>query len=257
LYDPSKPLGSRWTFDLAPSKEERMYHSTVVLLLDGSLLISGSNPNKDYTTQQWGTKYGVERWYPSWYNDERPILSDPPSTISYGGEYFNLTLGRTTSESTAKSAKVVLIRGGFSTHAMSMGQRYVELDSSYFIDAVGGTTTLFVSQLPPNPAILAPGPAMLFLVVNGVPSEGQFVMVGSGYIGTQPTLPRQALPQSRVYIPPSSSASSEADTPTQSTSSGTGAGTSVNATSGSTSRIVSSWLMASLVTLLGSMIALA
>lgn len=43
LYDPSKPKGSRWTFDLPASKEERMYHSTVVLLADGSLLISGSN----------------------------------------------------------------------------------------------------------------------------------------------------------------------------------------------------------------------
>jgi hypothetical protein len=133
---------------------------------------SAHQPNKDYTTQQWGTKYGVERWYPSWYNDERPVLSNPPETISYGGEYFNLTL-KSTSESTAKSAKVVLIRGGFSTHAMSMGQRYVELDNSYFIDTVGGFTTLFVSQLPPNPAILAPGPAMIFLVVDGVPSEGQ------------------------------------------------------------------------------------
>jgi hypothetical protein len=43
LYDPFKPHGSRWAFDLPASTEERMYHSTVVLLADGSLLISGSN----------------------------------------------------------------------------------------------------------------------------------------------------------------------------------------------------------------------
>lgn len=43
LYDPFKPQGSRWAFDLPASTEERMYHSTVVLLADGSLLISGSN----------------------------------------------------------------------------------------------------------------------------------------------------------------------------------------------------------------------
>lgn len=130
-------------------------------------------PNKDYTTTQWGTKYSVERWYPSWYNDERPVLFDFPSSISYGGSYFNLTLGNTTSESTAQNTKVVLLRGGFSTHALSMGQRYVELQTSYLVDTESGVTTLFVNQLPPNPAILAPGPAMLFLVVNGVPSEGQ------------------------------------------------------------------------------------
>lgn len=46
LYDPSKPKGSRWVFDLPASTEERMYHSTVVLLADGSLLISGSNVSR-------------------------------------------------------------------------------------------------------------------------------------------------------------------------------------------------------------------
>ncbi len=43
LYNPNAPAGSRWTFNLAPSTQERMYHSTVVLLTDGSLMISGSN----------------------------------------------------------------------------------------------------------------------------------------------------------------------------------------------------------------------
>lgn len=64
-----------------------------------------------------------------------------------------------------------------------MGQRYVELQTSYLVDTESGVTTLFVNQLPPNPAILAPGPAMLFLVVNGVPSEGQvsgFLRLSSG-----------------------------------------------------------------------------
>ena len=39
-----------------------------------------------------------------------------------------------------------------------MGQRYVQLDSTYTGNS-DGSATLHVSQLPPNPAILAPGPA--------------------------------------------------------------------------------------------------
>lgn len=38
-----------------------------------------------------------------------------------------------------------------------MGQRFVQLDSTY--TGTDGSATLHVSQLPPNPAVLAPGPA--------------------------------------------------------------------------------------------------
>jgi hypothetical protein len=75
-----------------------------------------------------------------------------------------------------------------------MGQRYVELESTY-----GATPNksgfLRVSQMPPNPAIMAPGPALLFVVVNGVPSVGLPVMIGSGQIGKQKVLPVEALPE--------------------------------------------------------------
>jgi hypothetical protein len=70
-----------------------------------------------------------------------------------------------------------------------MGQRSVTLNSTYTSNP-DGTAALHVSQIPPNPAILAPGPAMIFVVVNGVPSVGQFIMVGSGNIEVQnPTTP--------------------------------------------------------------------
>lgn len=40
---------------------------------------------------------------------------------------------------------------------------------------------------PPNAAVFQPGPALLFVVVDGVPSIGKQIMVGSGEIGEQPT----------------------------------------------------------------------
>lgn len=78
----------------------------------------------------------------------------------------------------------MLIRPGFSTHAMNMGQRYVQLDSTFTANA-DGSAVLHVGQVPPNPAILAPGPCLLFVVVNGIPSEGQWVTIGNGELGAQ------------------------------------------------------------------------
>jgi hypothetical protein len=78
-----------------------------------------------------------------------------------------------------------------------MGQRMVVLDSTY--TAYSNTTAvLHVSQLPPNPAVLAPGPAFLFVVVRGVPSIGVEVMVGSGAIEPQTVLAVELLPASSM-----------------------------------------------------------
>jgi hypothetical protein len=57
-----------------------------------------------------------------------------------------------------------------------MGQRYVQLENTY-TGFSNSTAVLHVSQLPPNPAILAPGPALILVVVNGVPSVGRQVMI--------------------------------------------------------------------------------
>jgi len=48
LYDPSKPRGSRLTSEgLGSSNIARLYHSTAILIPDGSVLIGGSNPHQD------------------------------------------------------------------------------------------------------------------------------------------------------------------------------------------------------------------
>ena len=78
-----------------------------------------------------------------------------------------------------------------------MGQRLLQLQSTY-TGFSNNTAVLHVAQLPPNPAIIAPGPAWLFVVVNGVPSVGVEVMLGSGKIETQPTLPATILRESSM-----------------------------------------------------------
>ncbi|KAG9013502.1 hypothetical protein FRB90_005995 [Tulasnella sp. 427] len=214
IYDPSKPLGSRMSSaGMGKLNVERMYHSSAVLLPDGSVWISGSNPNPDYISPDSGVRYptrtSVERFFPAYYDKTRPDPQNLPSQLGYGGPSWNITLSAAdllgSMGSNLPTAKVVLIRTGFSTHAFNMGQRMVQLNSTYTGNE-DGTATLHVQQLPPNPAVLAPGPAMMFVVVNGVPSVAQWVMVGSGQIGTQTVNPVTDLPAS--FIPASQSSGS-------------------------------------------------
>ena len=212
MYDPTAPKGQRWTKDgLSASTVPRMYHSGAILLPDGSVIVSGSNPNADYTTDvKYPTEYRVEYFYPEYYNQRRPQPQGLLSTISYGGPYFNVTLSKDDlfgNVQNLANATVMLHRPGFSTHALAMGQRMVQLNSSYTGNS-DGSGVLHVSQMPPNPSIMAPGPALIFVVVNGVPSIGQMVMVGNGQIGQQPVVDAVDLPS--ASIPQSSSDSTTA-----------------------------------------------
>ncbi|WVN88451.1 uncharacterized protein L203_103662 [Cryptococcus depauperatus CBS 7841] len=198
LYNPSAPAGSRWTRKgLGETTQERMYHSAAILLADSSILISGSNPNKDVTFEQWPTTYSVEQWYPLWYNKERPTASGWPTSLSYGGDYFNVSYTPSKSSS-ADDSKVVVIRTGFSTHAINFGQRYLELNSTYTKDESSGQVTMHVAQMPNNPNVFQPGPAMIFLVVDGVASQGKMIMIGSGKIESQPISENSVLPATSV-----------------------------------------------------------
>jgi len=233
IYDPNAKAGSRWSrAGLSPSTVARMYHSSATILPDGSVFVTGSNPNADYNVGsgiKYPTEYRVERFYPAYYSERRPEPNGLLSQLGYGGNYFNVTLSKDDlfgNVSMIATAKVVIIRPGFSTHAMNMGQRYVELDSSYTGNA-DGTGVLSVSQLPPNPAILAPGPALIFVTVNGVPSLGQQIMVGSGKLGKQTVAAPQTLPSSLITQPDTPSSGSSGSTTNNNNSQNGAAQTSV------------------------------
>ncbi|GAA5962707.1 hypothetical protein JCM3765_006173 [Sporobolomyces pararoseus] len=202
-FDARAPIGSQWDLDCGTSTIPRMYHSTATLLFDGSVFVAGSNPNVDVINDQnnasyvFHTEYRVERFYPSYYDAPRPQPTGLPSSISYGGSYFDLYLEADNLVDVADFANdisIVLIRTGFSTHVMNMGARMLVLAHSFTSSSNG--TILHCSQLPANPSLFAPGPALLFVVVKGIPSFGQEVMVGTGQLGEQPTLPASVLPES-------------------------------------------------------------
>jgi hypothetical protein len=202
IYNPNAPPGSRWSSNgLGSATYPRLYHSSAILLPDGSVLVAGSNPNLDVnTTTVYPTTYAAEIFYPPYFTaPTRPVPSGLPSVITYGGPYFDITIPPTSyvgsSNSAASNTTIILLRGGFTTHAMNMGQRYLQLNNTYTVNT-DSSITLHVAQAPPNPNLFQPGPALLFVVVQGVPSNGTMVIVGNGLFGVQPTEPVSPLPPS-------------------------------------------------------------
>ncbi|KAJ7612995.1 glyoxal oxidase [Roridomyces roridus] len=202
IYDPTAPAGSRWSnAGLASSSIARLYHSSALLLPDGSVFIAGSNPNLDVNTSSavpFPTEYRAEKFYPPYFSaSTRPAPQGVPSTLSYGGDSFDVTIPSSSYSGSANDAAaatfVSVVRPGWTTHAMNMGQRYLQLNNTYTVQD-DGSITLHVAQMPPMPNIFQPGPALVFVVVDGVPSNGTHVIVGSGSMGTQPKKQASALP---------------------------------------------------------------
>jgi hypothetical protein len=101
------------------------------------------------------------------------------------------------------------MKTGYSTHAINFGMRMIELDHSFTINEGTGNSnsnsnitgvTLHVCQAPPNVAIMPPGTAWFYVVVDGVPSVGVKVMVGTGVIEQQPTADVESLPESSTIV---------------------------------------------------------
>jgi len=164
-------------------------------------MVAGSNPHADVTTNTvYPTTWTAEYFYPSYFSASvRPVPQGIPTSLSYGGDHFDITIpssSYTGSVDTAAAGTTAwLIRQGFTTHAMNMGQRSMQLNTTYTIKN-DGTIILHTAQLPPNPNLFQPGPAFLFVTIAGIPSNGTYVIVGNGQYGTQPTAQRSVLPAS-------------------------------------------------------------
>lgn len=101
-------------------------------------MVSGSNPNPDYTVGpgvKYPTEYRTELFYPLYFNQRRPQPQGLPAQYSYGGPSFTVSL---TSDDlfgdiqNVKTTKVVIIRTGFATHAMvCVPLKFVRILHSY------------------------------------------------------------------------------------------------------------------------------
>ncbi|THU92455.1 hypothetical protein K435DRAFT_210606 [Dendrothele bispora CBS 962.96] len=79
--------------------------------------------------------YKAEVFYPFYFSaTTRPIPTGIPSTLSQDGASFDVTIPAPSysgsSNDAAESAYLSVVRPGWITHAMNMGQRYLELNST-------------------------------------------------------------------------------------------------------------------------------
>lgn len=170
LYDPEKPLGSRITV-MANTTVARLYHSEAITLLDGRVLISGSDPQDGINPQE----YRVEVFNPPYITLNRPRPSFTLTVKDYG--YGSpVTLTNVNLPNGAGNYKVSLLAAVSSTHGNSMGARTI----FPAVTCGGGTCTV---TTPPNAHVCPPGWYMLFLVNDGVPSHGVYVRIGGDPAG--------------------------------------------------------------------------
>ncbi|GAA2621731.1 kelch motif-containing protein [Dactylosporangium fulvum] len=147
----------------------RNYHSAAVLLPDGRVLTVGSDPLfRDKKNTISGTfEQRLEIYTPPYlFRGSGPVIGEGPTTVRYGQQATFTTL----LPDNVRSAR--LIRPSAATHMLNTDQRSVALD----VEAGAGSVTVTV---PSSPALMPPGPYMLFLVdKNGVPSQARWVQVG-------------------------------------------------------------------------------
>jgi len=168
LYDPSKPAHNRMSV-MANTTVARMYHSEAIVLLDGRVMISGSDPtgNPAPGPGMYPNEFRVEVFTPPYLlsGAARPTFSITNKDWSYG-QAVTITVGGSTAD-----IRVSLLGSVVSTHGNSMGQRTV-----FPAVTCNGATCTVTS--PPNAGIVPPGWYMMFVLSGATPSVGQFVRIG-------------------------------------------------------------------------------
>ncbi len=155
VFDPEDPSAG---FELGPSmKYKRGYHSTGILLPDGSVIVGG-DPNGGTTPN--------ERYLPSYFFKTRPVLTSVPATVAHGAAFDIDT------PTPGAIAEVVLMRPGAVTHAFNQQQRYV----GCVITGTGTGAGKVHATMPPNGNIAPPGYYLLFIVDHDrTPSLGRWI----------------------------------------------------------------------------------
>lgn len=161
MYDPSKPVGQRFSI-MASTPVARLYHSEALLLQDGRILVSGSDPEDNKNPQE----YRVEVFMPPYLlnGQPQPTFTAPAQQFwSYGQTYTITNVNFTPS-------KISLVGAESSTHGNSFGQRVL-----FPAFSCSGTTCTITA--PPAHAA-PPGWFHLFVLNGPTPSHSTWVQIG-------------------------------------------------------------------------------
>jgi len=207
LYTPTAPLGSRFSI-LNSTIVPRMYHSEATLLVDGRVLVSGSDPQTNYDngTVKYPEEFRVEVYVPPYLAQgrTRPSYSLPNHDWDYGGSYLITHVHL--HHGTTATMRVSLIAGAStftfpvlqtssltychwlaatsSTHGNTMGARTI-----FPAFKCNGSSCTIIA--PPNAGVSPPGWHMLFILDGPTPSVAKWVRIGGdpAELGNWPDLP--------------------------------------------------------------------
>lgn len=159
-----KPVQGTWT-DAATAVRPRLYHSTGLLLPDGSVLTAGGGAPGPVTNRN------AEIFYPPYlYNTDgtvasRPKIASAPTSLKLG-ETFQFTL-----ETNITIGSVTLARAGYDTHSYDPEARLFQLEFTQDGTTVTGTLRRY-------PQFILPGYYMLFAFdAAGHPSIAKMVSI--------------------------------------------------------------------------------
>ncbi|KLO11660.1 galactose oxidase [Schizopora paradoxa] len=183
LYDPSQPVNSRISI-LNTTIVDRLYHSEAVLLNDGRVIVSGSDPEDPRFPQE----YRIEVYTPPYLSNG---LKQPEFNITNTDWAYNEKVEITVQlfQGTTDTMRISLMGAVSSTHGNSFGARTFFPEFS----CTGNTCTI---TAPPNAHVCPPAWFQVFVLDGPTPSHSHWVRIGGdpAELGNWPNLPDFTLP---------------------------------------------------------------
>ena len=161
LFD---PVANTWS-PMANLASVRMYHSVMILLPNGKVMMSGwANDASSGTIELYSPPY--------LFKGARPVITSVPASVAYGSTFTIAT------PDAAAVTRVTLVKPMAVTHQTETNQRVIEL--SFLHDHVHPNNLIATAPDGGSPHAFAPkGYYMLFVLNgNGVPSVAKWIHLG-------------------------------------------------------------------------------